>query len=110
MNRVTIAAWLAFCAVRADAAEPALQHGKQVYERWCVACHAAGDAYPGTLALQAKYKGEIPAALEERKDLNPDLVKFFVRNGVSVMPFFRKTEISDAELTALAAYLSRATH
>jgi (+)-pinoresinol hydroxylase len=29
-----------------------------------------------------------------------------VRTGVSVMPFFRKTEISDQELDALAAYLS----
>jgi mono/diheme cytochrome c family protein len=32
-----------------------------------------------------------------------------VRNGVYVMPFFRKTEISDAELEALAAYLSQPT-
>jgi mono/diheme cytochrome c family protein len=45
--------------------------------------------------------------LEERTDLTPDTVRHFVRNGVSVMPFFRKTEISDAELEALAAYLAR---
>ncbi len=31
----------------------------------------------------------------------------FVRKGVSVMPFFRKTEISDTELDALAAFLSK---
>jgi mono/diheme cytochrome c family protein len=30
-----------------------------------------------------------------------------VRNGVYVMPFFRKTEISDAELDALVAYLAQ---
>jgi hypothetical protein len=30
-----------------------------------------------------------------------------VRQGVSFMPQFRKTEISDEELTALAAYLTR---
>jgi hypothetical protein len=29
-----------------------------------------------------------------------------VRTGVSVMPFFRKTEISDAELDALSKYLA----
>jgi mono/diheme cytochrome c family protein len=29
-----------------------------------------------------------------------------VRKGVSVMPPFRKTEISDADLAALAAYLA----
>jgi mono/diheme cytochrome c family protein len=34
-------------------------------------------------------------------------VKTFVRNGVSIMPFFRKTEISDADLDAIAAYLTR---
>lgn len=107
MNRMIIAALLSVFASQADAQDQKVQQGKEVFNRWCVACHAAGDAYPGTLALQAKYKGETPAALEQRKDLNPDLVKFFVRNGVSVMPFFRKTEISDAELSALATYLAQ---
>ena len=37
----------------------------------------------------------------------PDFVKVIVRQGVSVMPQFRKTEISDADLEALAAYLAR---
>jgi mono/diheme cytochrome c family protein len=30
-----------------------------------------------------------------------------VRNGVSFMPSFRKTEISDADLALVAAYLAR---
>jgi mono/diheme cytochrome c family protein len=102
-----MAAVLALGAANVGAADTVAQQGKKVFDRWCAACHAAGDAYPGTLALHAKYKGEMPPALEQRTDLNPDFVKFFVRNGVSVMPFFRKTEISDAELAALAAYLSR---
>jgi hypothetical protein len=29
-----------------------------------------------------------------------------VRNGISVMPFFRKTEVSDADLEALARYVT----
>lgn len=62
---------------------------------------------PGTAALAAKYSGQVPAALEERSDLTPDVVKFFVRHGVSIMPPFRKTEITDAELDALANYLGR---
>jgi hypothetical protein len=37
----------------------------------------------------------------------PEFVKVIVRQGVSFMPQFRKTEISDAELEALAAYLAR---
>ena len=81
--------------------------GKPVYEKWCALCHAAGPGHPGTTALAALYKGSKPAALEERTDLTPLVVKQFVRKGVSVMPFFRKTEISDGELDALAAYLSR---
>ena len=62
---------------------------------------------PGTDALAAKYKGAKPARLEERTDLTPEFIKTFVRNGVSVMPFFRKTELSDADLEALSAYLTR---
>ena len=62
---------------------------------------------PGTLALAEKYKGEKPALLEKRTDLTPAIVKIFVRNGITVMPFFRKTEISDADLDAIAAYLAR---
>jgi hypothetical protein len=65
---------------------------------------------PGTTALAAKYKGKqpgVPAVLEERTDLTAASVRFFVRQGVSVMAPFRKTEIADAELDALAAYLTR---
>jgi hypothetical protein len=53
-----------------------------------------------------KYKGQPPAAFEECRDLTPGLVKQFVRRGVSIMPFFRKTDISDEDLQALAAYLA----
>lgn len=84
---------------------PPKDAGKEVFRRWCSACHARGDRQPGTSALAAKYGGQQPAALEERLDLEPDLVRYFVRHGVSVMPSFRKTEITDAELDALAAYL-----
>lgn len=99
---------------------PALvQHGYDVFQYHCASCHGAGDGgrsfidhrilplKPGTAALQAKYKGELPALLERRTDLHPDVVSYFVRNGVSIMPQFRKTDISDADLNALGAYLSR---
>jgi mono/diheme cytochrome c family protein len=65
---------------------------------------------PGTAALAAKYKGRQPAVaavLEDRSDLTPQSIRFFVRQGVSVMAPFRKTEITDADLDALAAYLTR---
>ena len=80
--------------------------GNEVFQYWCAACHAPGPRHPGTQALDVLYKGAKPAALEQRTDLLPELTRAFVRTGVSVMPPFRKTEISDAELAALAAYLA----
>jgi (+)-pinoresinol hydroxylase len=62
----------------------------------------------GTEALEAKYRGQKPAVLQDRVDLTPEVVKYFVRHGSGIMPFFRKTEVSDADLRAIAAYLCRA--
>jgi mono/diheme cytochrome c family protein len=83
-----------------------LARGNEVFQYWCAPCHAAGPRHPGTQALEHLYKGAKPAALEQRTDLVPELTRSFVRSGVSVMPPFRKTEISDADLAALAAYLA----
>jgi (+)-pinoresinol hydroxylase len=80
--------------------------GKAVFEKWCAPCHGDGPGKPGTAALQALYKGVKPAILEQRTDLAPEFTRAIVRTGVSVMPFFRKTEISDAELDALSKYLA----
>lgn len=97
-------------AAQAPADEATLQKGAAVYQTWCAPCHSSGRGNPGTMALAAKYKGRqpaVPATLVERTDLTPQAIKFFVRQGVSVMAPFRKTEITDAELAALAAYLTR---
>jgi len=80
--------------------------GKAVFDEWCAGCHARGPRMAGTQALQVLHKGSKPAALEDRTDLVPKLTETFVRKGVSVMPPFRKTEISDAQLADLAAYLA----
>lgn len=82
------------------------ERGRAVFVYWCTPCHAPGPRHPGTQALDALYKGAKPAALEQRTDLVPAVTTAFVRSGVSVMPPFRKTEISDADLAALAAYLA----
>lgn len=82
------------------------QHGYDVFQKWCAPCHGRGPDKPGTVALTALYKGTKPGMLEERTDLTPELVRQFVRTGVSVMPFFRKTEVSDSDLDALAVYLA----
>jgi len=81
--------------------------GEQVFHRYCWECHGDGPDRPGTLALQAKYNGDPPARLDQRRDLTADFVTATVRHGISVMPSMRKTEIGDAELKAIAAYLTR---
>jgi len=81
--------------------------GRDLYQYSCAICHGRGPGNPGTVALQAKYGGKSPALLEDRTDLTAGSVRFFVRRGVSIMPFFRKTEVSDADLNAIAAYLTR---
>jgi len=81
--------------------------GKVVYEHWCAPCHAPGPGHPGTQSLQLKYSGKPAAVLLERTDLTPQAVSTFVRNGVLLMAPFRKTEITDKELAALAAYVAR---
>ena len=82
-----------------------IEKGHQVYNKWCFPCHGTGAGKPGTASLAAR--GQKPAVLEERTDLTPPVIKGFVRHGVLFMPTFRKTEISDADLDAIAAYLTR---
>jgi mono/diheme cytochrome c family protein len=103
---VFLLACLAFAGTASGADEATIQKGEKVFEYWCATCHGPGSL-PGTVALQTKYQGAKPALLSERTDLSPAVTKIFVRKGVSIMPFFRKTEISDADLDALAAYLAR---
>ena len=102
-----IAAWSRTTASAEDKGSP-IERGAAVFNNWCSACHSRGPQNaPGTASLQNKYQGSVPAALQDRRDLTPDLVKFFVRNGVAMMAPLRKTEVSDADLDALAAYLTQ---
>lgn len=102
-----IAAWSRTTAA-VETQGSAVERGAAVFNNWCSACHSRGPQNaPGTTSLQFKYQGAVPAALEDRRDLTPDLVRFFVREGVATMPPFRKVEVSDADLDALAAYLTQ---
>jgi mono/diheme cytochrome c family protein len=111
-------AWSPLPARAGDALkDPREQRGREVFQQRCTACHAAipkdgiGPPYlpamAGTQALQARYKGAKPAELEQRTDLTADFVKAIVRGGLNSMPFFRPTELSDDDLSALGAYLTR---
>lgn len=85
--------------------------GKAVFDLWCYSCHkrlSPGDMpVAGTSSLQRKYNGSEPAALQDRTDLSAAYIKVLVRHGTKSMPFSRKTEISDADLDALAEYLTK---
>jgi mono/diheme cytochrome c family protein len=105
---VVLACTLVMAAGAQDAAT--VEHGRQVF------AYGARRVTPRARSTQALrrstalYKGGKPAPLEQRTDLVPTITQTFVRTGVSVMPPFRKTEISDADLAALAAYLAPRAH
>jgi mono/diheme cytochrome c family protein len=86
--------------------------GRAVFQRTCAPCHATGPGddgkpmLPGTQNLQWKYKGEKPALLEQRTDLPAPVLRTFVRRGSWSMPGFRKSEVTDVEIEAIAAYLA----
>jgi mono/diheme cytochrome c family protein len=93
-----------------DAATAA--RGKALFTRLCAPCHGADHSdqgramLPGTDALRIKYKGTLPALLEQRTDLTPQVIRTFVRRGTWSMPPLRKTEISDAQIDAVSAYIA----
>jgi mono/diheme cytochrome c family protein len=96
---------------RADGVAPRYAAGRAVYEKWCAACHDPGIIHPGTHALMTKYPSGSRASgsITAWTDLPASYVTFMVRHGMSVMAPFRKTEITDTELAALAGYLARNT-
>lgn len=104
---------LALAAGAVQAAQPApgsapaaLHPGKALFDRWCAECHAPGHGHPGTQQLE-RIRGAKLAVLEQRRDLTPDVVRAFVRNGMNAMPAYRPSEITDADLSLIGSYLSR---
>lgn len=89
-----------------------VERGKVKFEYSCAPCHGGGPGddgramLPGTDALRIKYRGTVPALLEHRTDLTAPVIRTFVRTGSFSMPPFRKTELTDAEIDDIAAYLA----
>jgi mono/diheme cytochrome c family protein len=96
---------------------PLERRGEAVFRQRCIGCHGPipesvfGPPFlppmPGTQALRARYGDALPAELAERTDLTAEFVAAIVRTGLPAMPFFRPTEVSDEDLEAVAAYLTR---
>ena len=111
-------AWLALPGEPSEELTNALERrGREVFDQRCRACHGEipdevfGPAFlsqmPGTALLRDRYRGELPAELEKRTDLSAAYIEAVVRDGLRSMPFFRPTEVSDDDLDALVAYLTR---
>lgn len=98
---------LALIAMARAADDAAREKGRVVYQKWCAPCHGAGLGKPGTIASAAHNRGAKPAVLEERADLTAKMIESAVRNGTYAMPRFRKTEISNVDLDAIVAHLTR---
>ena len=111
---VSCAMLLALTAItEAIAQDPdAIRRGNERFQYMCAPCHGDGIGddgramLPGTDALRIKYQGALPALLEERTDLTPELLKVYIRRGTGSMPGFRPTEITDAEIEEIATYLA----
>jgi mono/diheme cytochrome c family protein len=86
--------------------------GAATFHHTCAPCHDSGPGIngvkvkPAVAALQMKYHGQEPALIEHRTDLPYSALKAIVRNGTVAMPPFRPTEITDAQIAAVAAYLA----
>jgi mono/diheme cytochrome c family protein len=78
--------------------------GKHLYGRICIYCH--GPGVWGTNRL-AKRLDKEHALLENRTDLPASAIRAIVRSGVGSMPPMRRTELSDSDVDAIAAYLTR---
>jgi len=103
-------------------AADAVAQGALIFEKQCAPCHArpldaqgapvlAADGLPvlaGSASLAVKYRGtKISPYIEERPELaNAALLRVFLRNGSFSMPPFRKSELPDSSIEAIAAYLA----
>lgn len=84
--------------------------GAALFSNRCGACHLAGGMGTNLLTKQRIAAGEPPqnGLLANRTDLTADYVKSVVRMGKVAMPRISRTEVTDSELDAIAAYLGKA--
>jgi (+)-pinoresinol hydroxylase len=104
-----LALWVLAVATNVASADdaaltPQQQLGKRAYNHICVYCHSPGVW--GTNRLSKRMDKE-HALLENRTDLSAAAIQTIVRTGIGSMPPLRKSELSDADLAAVAAYLTR---
>jgi mono/diheme cytochrome c family protein len=72
-------------------ADPALQRGRLLYDRWCYKCHTEGE-------------GGMAPVLND-KPLPKFMIKLQTRVGMGAMPAFSEEQITAEELEVIAAYV-----
>jgi mono/diheme cytochrome c family protein len=87
--------------VAAHAADP---DGKQLFHQKCAMCH--GPVGMGTGLLARRMKPEV-AQLEMRADLSTAYVERAARIGILNMSPITRGDVTDAQLTSIAQYLSK---
>ncbi len=88
------------------------QHdGAGLFSTHCGYCHLPFGMGTNLLTKQQVALGHAPemGLLANRRDLTADYVTAVVRNGKGAMPPQTRVDITDAELVAVSAYLSRDT-
>ena len=80
------------------------QDGERMYMRRCGVCHLEGGM--GTMVLARRLPPE-QATLENRRDLSRDIIFSAVREGTGSMPRLTPVDVTDAELNAIADFLTR---
>lgn len=65
--------------------------GQDAFEKTCARCHTGVESQVGPDLLSGDY--------------DPDIIRFFVRNGFGPMPAFTESMIDNATLDALADYI-----
>ena len=72
--------------------------------RRCGVCHLEGGM--GTMVLARRLSPD-QAKLQDRRDLSRELVFSAVREGTGSMPRLTPVDVTDAELHAIADFLTR---
>lgn len=79
--------------------------GRALYVERCGMCHQSIGMAVGILSRRPADASQ--GLLEERTDLSAAFVQTVVRTGIMNMPRMPRAEVSDAELAAIANYLSK---
>ncbi|MFM1885577.1 MAG: hypothetical protein RL026_734 [Pseudomonadota bacterium] len=100
LGGIAAVALLAAPAVQAAAATDP----EALFNARCGVCHLAGGG--GTWMLERRL-GKEQSLLARRSDLQPAYIRYVARFGLRAMPRFTPVELPDAELDAIAVWLTR---